>query len=167
MAKRGGGGGSGGGSGSGSGGTSGTSSAATAGNMVKNNENCPEGSEDPACLGVEEEEDSPVREIDPRYKWLTLAIILAGVVIWILCLIYLELKEACRKKRDISGAFACALAYIHNYEERDPTKHVYRGLGKNKDVINEWIDDIWEAYELGEDEYLCHREMKLLIDQTF
>ena len=98
---------------------------------------------------------------------MTLAVILLGVAIWFLCVIYLKLKEYFRKRTNITGAFACALAYVHNYEERDRTKHVYRGVGKNKAVINEWIDDIWEAYELGEEDHLQEREIKLLIDQTF
>ena len=38
------------------------------------------------------------------------------------------------------------------------------GVGTNKRVIKEWVNDIWKAYEIDDEEFLRERELRMLVD---
>ena len=40
-------------------------------------------------------------------------------------------------------------------------------IGTDSNVISEMVDDIWDAYEMDEEEYMRERELRILVAQTF
>jgi hypothetical protein len=66
----------------------------------------------------------------------------------------------------VAAALGLALAKISNDEDRNPTNVIKHGIGTDKDNINQWVEDIWETYDLNDDGNLDKREIKKFIDQT-
>lgn len=76
-------------------------------------------------------------------------------------------KKTFREKISISAGLGIALAHISNDESKNPWNLIEHGVGTDADVIREWVDDIYDTYDLDGGGDLDRREIKKFVDQTF
>lgn len=75
-------------------------------------------------------------------------------------------KKNFREKLSVSSILGLALANICNEENQNPHNIIENGVGKTPDVITEWVDDIWDTYDVDGDGNLDRREIRKFVDQT-
>ena len=68
-----------------------------------------------------------------------------------------------RSKQNLKLEFGIALAKANNFDERDPLKHAEMGVGTDPEYIREMVDDIWNAYEMSDEEYMRERELRIFV----
>jgi len=95
-------------------------------------------------------EDDSIYEAEIIDEELKMAIIYASIAVFTLIgsvFAFRFMKREFRKKVDLELHLGIALASIINGEGTYKNEIVAMGLGTNHDVVEQWIDDMWEFFD--------------------
>ena len=107
------------------------------------------------------------QKINPLARDLVIGMVGACLLVWFCCWLGNYIRAKYRKKCDISGHVAVALARIHNRDcTRKQRKRVKIGVGSDPDNIEEWLEDILYTYDLDKENCMDRDAFRKFIDHT-
>ena len=118
----------------------------------------------------EEKKEGAPAPAQPSFSPFVQIMIIAVVVLSVFFCLYHSFRawyrNTFRVKTDLVSLMGLALAQITNEEDQNPHNIILNGVGTNTNSIRQWVDDMWETYEVTGDGWLDRREVKKFLDQT-
>ena len=112
--------------------------------------------------------DGPSQPLPSWIKWFGLAF---GIMVLLGCIAFAFLDKLLilfRTKKDLKQYLGAALARIVNIDvsEANPDK-VEMGIGQNPDVINDWVEEIWDIFDVDGSGDLDLDELNFFVGEVF
>ena len=103
------------------------------------------------------------------FEYIKIGMIVFMISFLVLCaflLFFKQIRDYCRNPVDLEAFLGISLAKINNVDAASKKDRVEMGVGSNPQNIKDWIEDIWESYDIDGNGLIDKLEIKTFVAQT-